>query len=74
MAKMRIDTLKSAVEAAGVAMAPASDQFDAEPGDAGEGYAQNYNHARSHPRSLDSTSAKLKSWFHMRWPRALSTG
>ena len=29
---MRIDALRSAVEAAGVAMAPSSDQFEGEPG------------------------------------------
>jgi hypothetical protein len=79
MAQMRIDKLRSAVEAAGVTMAPASDQFDPEP-ETVELDAGNYSRSWATPRyktTFDKTAArpnKLKDWFAVRWPRALSTG
>ena len=85
MAQMRIDTLRSAVEAAGVTMAPASDQFDPEPEAAAEVDAGNYSRSWAAPRyrtgfgktsfeTATSRPNKLKDWFTVRWPRALSTG
>ena len=73
----RIDKLKSAAEAAGVAMAPAPDQFEGEifrmvsvdPG----------NYSRSWVSTVSQTSLKaqvrrdkLKQWFLLHWPRGLS--
>lgn len=85
MAQMRIDTLRSAVEAAGVTMAPASDQFDPEPETAAEVDAGNYSRSWAAPRYRKgfgdttfeiaaSRPNKLRNWFTVRWPRALSTG
>lgn len=74
MAKMRIDTLRSAVEAAGVTMAPASDQFDDDPAETAEANAVGYVRSWTSHRSADAASAKLKNWFTVRWPRTLSAG
>ena len=78
---MRMDTLKSAVEAAGVAMAPAADQFDGE--QAGtrqpEVDAGNYSRSWASPtfrQGFEKPAArpnKLKSWFSGRWVRPVST-
>lgn len=75
---MRIDKLKSAVEAAGVTMAPASDQFDPEP-ETVEMDAGNYSRSWATPGfrqgfAKSERPHKLKDWFAVRWPRALSTG
>jgi len=74
MAKMRIDTLRSAVEAAGVTMAPASDQFDGDPAEPTDGNAASYMRAWTRHRPASQTPIKMKSWFTARWPRPLSTG
>ncbi len=77
MAQMRIDNLRSAVEAAGVTMAPSSDQFDPEP-EAVEVDAGNYSRSWATPsfrHGFDKAAPranKLKDWFAVRWPRALS--
>ena len=80
MAQMRIDKLRSAVEAAGVTMAPASDQFDADPEAVAEVDAGNYSRSWATPRyrhGFDKPAPspnKLKNWFVLHWPRTLSTG
>jgi hypothetical protein len=74
MAQMRIETLRSAVEAAGVTMAPSADQFDGEPEAPVETSAASYLRSWAGGRSRDHTAAKLKAVFNVRWPRALSTG
>lgn len=83
--QMRIETLKSAVEAAGVAMAPAPDQFDGDPAASGGGPrapemdAGNYSRSWASPNfrsGFDKPAArpnKLKSWFSGRWMRPAST-
>jgi hypothetical protein len=81
--QMRINALKSAIEAAGVAMAPAADQFNGEPSSSGQAApdvdAGNYSRAWASPRYRNgfeqsaSRPNKLKGWFSSRWSRALST-
>lgn len=63
-------------------MAPASDQFDPEP-EAVEMDAGNYSRSWAKPGYRPGFAKqgfaagrthKLKDWFTVRWPRALSTG
>jgi hypothetical protein len=79
--QMRIDKLKSAVKAAGVAMAPAADQFNAEPERHSAPPAVdpgNYSRSWATPTyrvGFDQAITqpnKLKGWFSMRWPRLLA--
>ena len=83
---IRIDSLKTAAEAAGVAMAPSSDQFDGEPVTTAEGAlvvtaqadAGNFSRSWASPLYRQDFEpalrkpAKLKTWFSIRWPRPVS--
>lgn len=83
--QMRIDKLRSAVEAAGVAMAPASDGFETPPksianaAPASKPGAESTAGAWATPRyrtGFEQPPArpnKLTGWFSTRWPRAQST-
>lgn len=73
---MRIESLRSAVEAAGVAMAPASDQFlaaePAAPVDAGN-YSRSWAAPRFKPVFSEPRAAGLFQWLSVRRARAMST-
>jgi hypothetical protein len=69
--KMRIESLKSVAEAAGFAMAPSADQFDAEPdltavdetvAEAGQGMdAGNYSRSWARPRYRSGFEERMTS-------------
>jgi hypothetical protein len=73
---MRIDALRSAVEAAGVAMAPGDDEFDlvASELDGDQTTSQTRVVATPHGRTWSLGAQRgLRNWFPFRWPGALST-
>ena len=78
---MRMDNLRSAVEAAGLAMAPAADQFDGEPAAVERDAAAsgtdtvNYSGAWTHARlreGFEAAAPSLRHWLQLRWSRTLS--